>query len=1787
MIANVSKNNTGKLLVAVLAMFMVVAGAAVVLGSEVNATGDSNAEDGVASIGDQYYSTLDLAIKDATSGTPEDPAEIKLLKDANLKNENGDYKLQNVIITADTEVTLTLNSAVWIEGTVGLENIKIAADGPTSMLFYIGYGGDITFSLTKVSFDESTTIGGEPLTIYTDKASTVSITDSDLAHTLLVYAGNDSAKPTTTITNSTNVDMNISSPDTVTIGTDIKIDGTSTIGDVRLAGSVKLSVPDDVTFTAESIGQYDETSNGSIVTENPSNVVVTNIEDVPITVTGTSTITGNVSYDAFDGALTVAEGASLIVGDLTASSITNNGVIIVTGTLNYTGDNSIIIQTGIASTISAGAVYFTGDVTGISGKNFSVVAAQNPVYSEAYITNSITSIPADEENVVIVALNVDLTGLTVTDNVTVAGTASGTVAMNGGTLTVGTADGLKVGNITFTEIENLTIVGDDKALTVTSDVKDGTVDLGTLAEGEAGTVVTFANGVTITKMTVSCGEDSIILEKVTAGANGMTVSHGSIYIGGDIVIDGDSIVDADNDTLYLRDANITGEGAISVGTLYIDGTVTIGADVTIQVEAGAKIVVNKDALLTGEGTLKLVDATSGVDNKGTIEVNVDAPTDGVKVSDADGFVSALQYADSIQVAGDLDFTGEEWQGRTVTVDGKTINFEGTVNVTVGDKFTLNFVDSTVNAESNVTITVKKGATIGIDNSDVYNAVDVEEGATINATNNVTTITGTSTELGRIGFGKEIVFAVEYSIGSNSNVIVYGKITVAEGYTLNIDRTASVTVTSSGELNIEGTLNMGAKSLTVEGDMNVSGTMNMTGAMTVVDEGVVDVTGTMIITGTVTGVVSNHGTVDFNGTASEETGIAMYDGALLNVISVKGTLLVAGMTDYKPASDEEKPYSLDRSILTLTDVKGLSVDAVESVVAATKDTGAVITVVLDISGNVTAGTVGVAANCMSANPEDVLTVTETLSLADKVVLGFGAGDYTIAGTINAAVGATINNAGTITVVGSVNVSAATASAAVIGGTGAVNAAYYNVSYAAVGETSAYVTKTYTSLATAVGVTNADNSTIYVIGELTVDEGETVTVPATLKLDYDGADDSLTVDGTLVFADYKNSCVDTRHINADVMFDETPARTYTSLANAIGMGITDIVLNDNVTIYGDMTIPAGVTVSSDEYGITVSATSEDGKKHSDVTLTVEGALELTGKDAGVTLESYDAATDSDDRDATLVVSGMGYVYLSPENTASGSAYLDDFVSGAYYQIDADETSAVKVVDVIATVEKAAADSANVYASGTDATITIKGGVTAAGDLTFTAGEDKALTVKVDGPTDTAFVGQTVTLVGDVTFDATMSSSATVTDGANAIALNKATGVTVSIEPDADSDVEDATIFVMTGELVGKATVSAGTVYVAGTVSAAKTEPAVAAAVLDVASGATVVVGADGLTINGELSVEGTVQVPESVEITISGTGKATIGGTVEVTGTMNMNGNTQIDGTVAPAEDAENAKIVVNSIVTVGSKPTEMGQTNAAILSGASYGEAESEVYINAYNGATVEFADRDYKPIYTQLNIKGADSTGYYLYMTVYAGTTTDLFSVIYEEAFSLNGYDTGLYFGTNSSQNTGLYKIGNWYTSSDRVANTALTSTPDVGFENNTAIYAQVALVKVAGVVSEGTGLNLYIDGVPASTMIGMGGTIELSIGTHDVAFDVSAQYDGSNAVITLNGEAVTDGKITITSDMSGFVLAVSGATPAGTGEIVVNTGSGGMSLTDILLIILVVLIVIMAIIVALRLMRS
>ena len=86
----------------------------------------------------------------------------------------------------------------------------------------------------------------------------------------------------------------------------------------------------------------------------------------------------------------------------------------------------------------------------------------------------------------------------------------------------------------------------------------------------------------------------------------------------------------------------------------------------------------------------------------------------------------------------------------------------------------------------------------------------------------------------------------------------------------------------------------------------------------------------------------------------------------------------------------------------------------------------------------------------------------------------------------------------------------------------------------------------------------------------------------------------------------------------------------------------------------------------------------------------------------------------------------------------------------------------------------------------------------------------------------------------------------------------------------------------------------------------------------------------------------------------------------------------------------------------------------------------------------------------------------------------------------------------------------------------------------------------------------------------------------------VKPNYEGT-PVITLNGQEITGGTFTLTSDMidGNNVIYATGVTPS-SGTVVIDNGSSdGLGLTDYLLIILVVLIVIMAIMVAMRLMRS
>ena len=250
---------------------------------------------------------------------------------------------------------------------------------------------------------------------------------------------------------------------------------------------------------------------------------------------------------------------------------------------------------------------------------------------------------------------------------------------------------------------------------------------------------------------------------------------------------------------------------------------------------------------------------------------------------------------------------------------------------------------------------------------------------------------------------------------------------------------------------------------------------------------------------------------------------------------------------------------------------------------------------------------------------------------------------------------------------------------------------------------------------------------------------------------------------------------------------------------------------------------------------------------------------------------------------------------------------------------------------------------------------------------------------------------------------------------------------------------------------------------------------------------------------------------------------------------------------------------------------------------SYRFTTVSAYILAYAGADLTGAQIDWNAATAESD---ALTTTYYIneieYATVYASATNE---VMIDDVFGADGEEIVLTGLDTEEPATG-------YAWEDAAGETATVL--DIGSPE--AVYIEFAPAKISGVVTIGSGINLYIDGVQVLGYTGdadgeqtIANNLALGVGTHKVSYEISAGWDGSTVVFTFNGQTIeNDSTITITADMTSFTLSATGATNStGTSGGSTSGGDDGMGLTDYLLIVLVVLIVIMAIMVALRLMRS
>ena len=687
----------------------------------------------------------------------------------------------------------------------------------------------------------------------------------------------------------------------------------------------------------------------------------------------------------------------------------------------------------------------------------------------------------------------------------------------------------------------------------------------------------------------------------------------------------------------------------------------------------------------------------------------------------------------------------------------------------------------------------------------------------------------------------------------------------------------------------------------------------------------------------------------------------------------------------------------------------------------------------------------------------------------------------------------------------------------------------------------------------------------------------------------------IEADIMSGDAYVACDGDGRIAAYAYITAQPEPAYSSLTYALAnaqAGET-ITLSKEVTLKTNTTIPEGVTLQTGRNSVTINEK---------VTLTVNGTFAVQNG-GSVTLEG------TGDKKADIIVNGVMSV--------AGATSVDNMaktygVSGAYYI----QRNVGYITNVAYAAENVNRD-----------TVTIMGQVNA-GDVTFTA-DNSGLTVKVqnipESTDDTVVSAGTITLVGSTfqivsgTFTGTISAAA---DGATAsIDFDKvAAYATKPIVVDSDKDADDVDVMYFYGYIdAGKVTVSAGKVtageggdidIVVNSNSGEERQGS-----FDVATGATFVIP-EGLDINIQQNAKNTDAVVTTIDGTVDIFGTLNIYSNVVVAGTVNVNdagtlnvttsttigangagvGALVITGSVVvvDTEDEKGTFTVTNSdtngtpgsVVTVGAKPTTLGAGAGSIDGPVTISKIS---YIRAYPGADLSAAKINWNDgteesdaVDTVFNINGT------VYMTIYAAAdnAVTIQTVLNAEEFELVGYDVGLKGDTLAPEVQILYLDTNWFTADTMLANQKVAEDSYIGTEANASIYAAVEASYVKGTISEGTGLDLYIDNVRYSYENFVNG---LQVGTHTVSFEVTAGYDGSNAKITFNGQTVENGgTITIEAGATSFTLVANGAVPAtSVSGGSTSGGDDGMGLTDYLLIILVVLIVIMAIMVAMRLMRS
>ena len=1126
---------------------------------------------------------------------------------------------------------------------------------------------------------------------------------------------------------------------------------------------------------------------------------------------------------------------------------------------------------------------------------------------------------------------------------------------------------------------------------------------------------------------------------------------------------------------------------------------------------------------------------------------------------------------------------------SVTINNKDALYENTTSgVTVGYGTTLNLAGD---VENNITVY----GTIVI-NSDVVVPADAE----FNAYNGSTiTING----------DLEIVGTANFYDGSTT--VVNGTVEISEPY-VGAEMNVGINPYDDGQGDAEP-INGANFTIAAEGSLTVSSTrsgyagenkliVNNEPASYSSQNGWEPrflVLGTLTMNGTLEGTVYDQGTINFNGKGNGAA-IVLYDGVTLTDVSVTGDLIVA---DWIIASENlrDNREQSTGNIVTLTDVKGATITTkVETERwTETTQTGDVnhtdYYTVMDVSGTINAvnnkiaSTIELNAGATVGVGEDDdifanITVSGAIALGKNVTLSFNGGNINVAGTIDSLskedanestiLGSKIDgNGSTVTVTGHIQALEGSFDISGID----LNAVHYQVTGTG---SDADTVDHYVGFNAGVAAgPEADDDEIVVYG--TVTATETVTIPAGLTVTMqngsvikvnkdvtvtqangatiDGSSATIDVDGTFVSENYDIDLT-IGEVVSDVVIDETPKMTWTSLANAIGMGMTDIILNGPLHITEDLEIPAGVKVSTN-YEVDIEQTAENSYAIfvDEATLTVNGTLYMGENTEGRIIFS--------EENAEMYVNGTFYARLMGVTFDDATATPEIYnLAGAHYRL----IDGAYDVYYVSSIDIAATTVSNNVNFNESAGVVIKGVLTS-GDVSFVAAEDMTIGISIVSlGTDPEDV--TVLRLGTVTLeDATLSIANNCrVSGTIASATGTVTIADAALFYYATEDGEEPET-VINGSFTGSVTVSAGEVSVnnAVTVGANSTLTVSSGAVLNVPTSTSLTVNALAEADKDNAVIDGTINfVPADG---LKGTGELLVNGTANV-GDFTLSTAMRVTGQLNIAEGK--TLTIAGASLFLGATPSELGEAATGAVAGTIVFNAGSENGIVAYPGSSVSDAKIQ---VNSATNESEAAVTTYVIngtnYVTIYGydGNLTIAEAIALDGQIDLAGWE----------------KPTNWYAAQDYASTDKNVNGDDLG--DHTNVYSNVLAINIGGQISKDAGIILTIDDIVVFSDSSWSSSYNLRVGEHTIAWSERTGYNIKNVTVTFNGVAVENGgTITITADMEDFLIVAEGAVPgAAPGGETSTGGDDGMGLTDYLLIILVVLIVVMAIMVALRLMRS